>query len=551
MLVSGEFTDFEGAVMYRCYRCPGLKLPASAVEVEPVKNLQSIMGLDTDEFSFPSHAISECVLEISNTEDVPGEIFSLDSWEVRRLEDVKISATHDEALPPLSLSLKHAFMDTVSFSGVCGDMIIGSRFANSPLYVKDITFQGLELEGEVRIFNSLLTGVDFSRIVPQFPDEGVCIYVDDSLVGDVDLGDLLEKRLIVFRHVVLLSKQGYLEISKFKDVVKSRIQYFGDGAHTEIVCDSPERIPFSAGVDFSISVRGANFEGHRTVIELIEASVQGSDFRGSVLGSASLSTAFDFQFLLESDTRIWGDAAEHTIFMQALLSGKAALFRATNFSNAKLLAVSIFAIKPFIDDEGYKEVLREITVFESCDFTDALLGSVILSLRSYVPARRFTDGSLITEYKELLSKQFIEGVEEPISFKNCNFDGCVSYVQDIREHGGIFFGPNSISENLDLAGRELLAYFGKGSSYTNVNFSRCVFIDVGAIVISDCTFIDCNFSESTAPLSIFQNCMFTRCDFRGIDVPQALFQSCVFEDCESPVAYDIVPTGNMLEVKAR
>lgn len=207
-------------------------------------------------------------------------------------------------------------------------------------------------------------------------------------------------------------------------------------------------------------------------------------------------------------------------------------------------------IKPFIDDEGYKEVLREIAVFENCDFTDALLGCVILSLRSYAPARRFKDGSLITEYKELLSKQLIEGVEEPISFKNCNFDGCVSYVQDIREHGGIFFGPNSISENLDLAGRELLAYFGKGGEYTKIDFSRCLFISVGALPIRNCTFTDCDFSKSTAPLSIFVDCMFTRCDFRGVDIPQALFESCVFEDCEPPVDYDIVSTGNMLNVKA-
>lgn len=325
MLVSGELTDFEGAVMYRCYRSPDLKLPTTAVEVAPVKNLQSIMGLDTDEFSFPSRAISGCVLEISNTEDVPGEIFSLDSWEVRRLEDVRISATHDEALPPLSIYLRHSFMEDVSFSGVCGDIIIGSRFAKIPLYVKNLTFQDLELEGKIRIFSGLLMGVELSGIIPQYPDEGFCIYADGCLIGDIDFGDLLENRMVVFREGTLLSKQSYLEISKFQDVVKSRIQYFGDGAHTEIVCDSPERIPFSAGVDFSISVRDANFEGHRTAIELTEASVQGSDFRGSVLGSASLSTAFDFQFLLESETRIWGDAAEHTIFMQALLSGKAAL----------------------------------------------------------------------------------------------------------------------------------------------------------------------------------------------------------------------------------
>ena len=296
-------------------------------------------------------------------------------------------------------------------------------------------------------------------------------------------------------------------------------RYFGDGYSTVGGCREL-RMP-GYGLE-GWNVRHAHLGGFTCHLR---GHIRQTDFSGTYFG------------VLEGDQ----ETAARILF-RGIESTSIPLFSNCKFKGSEVLYLSLIA--EWGRYRGYYKYgdeyadPQECVIFESCDFSDALIGDIAThsSYRAVVPAYNFH------------SKESLEERSVPIDlFRNCTFTGCISYVHDISELGGIYMGDFSENRGLRLRDRVLPSTIGKQSGFYDCIFENCTFEHGSLFVLygvwENFKLLNCDMSSRSRGL--IDRSTLRGCDFSGTRLPKngILLASCTVEGLIIDDTMELVSDG--------
>ena len=195
-------------------------------------------------------------------------------------------------------------------------------------------------------------------------------------------------------------------------------------------------------------------------------------------------------------------------------------------SEVKILYISLERIDvidtAFSEVGGIEEISREFSIFENCDFSNALIydiGLVFKGLRGVIRESDLAHMDVLEEIQTLRDEsdgRICKDTQLDIMFKSCNFSNCISYRYDVSSYGGVFFGEGAEHNGLVLRNRRLFGLFTFPQKWENCIFQDCTFISELMLtdsILKNCSFINCIFE---APIyNCIQNTILTGCRFEG------------------------------------
>lgn len=261
---------------------------------------------------------------------------------------------------------------------------------------------------------------------------------------------------------------------------------------------------YTSRLDFDWSVRNSDIRGLHLRL-YYDRMVNSANFKGSVFGTihsdAKIATFFDFKG--------WSpQSGELTIYGDEIKPFRG-LFENVDFSDTLFNNVYIKVVSEGVYSGLYSYRYGKLPAFEDCDFSNSFIGFVA-----------YTNSS----NQEYHKSRFVEFDPENVKFKNCNFEGCISFRRkEVGRKGGYYFGRKCEYTNLNLQGRKMLGNEFELATITNSNMKGCTWYS--HLVFASSNFEGCDFSNLKMDPFVFEDnevhlnaysSNLRGCDFRGL-----------------------------------
>lgn len=266
---------------------------------------------------------------------------------------------------------------------------------------------------------------------------------------------------------------------------------------------------YTSLLDFDWSVRNSDLRGLHLGLDY-DRMVNSANFKGSVFGSIRsdrIATFFSFRgWSPYSDEPMFEEEYDYLKFDVKPFRG---LFENVDFSDTLFNNVYINAtsyeqyggLHPYLDGK--------LPAFEDCDFSNSFIGFVA-----------YTNSS----NQEYHTNRYVKFDPKNVKFKNCNFEGCISFRRkEVGRKGGYYFGPTCEYTNLNLQGRKMLGNEFELATITNSNMKGCTWYS--HLVFAASNFEGCDFSNLKMDPFVFEDnevhlnaysSNLRGCDFRGL-----------------------------------
>lgn len=265
---------------------------------------------------------------------------------------------------------------------------------------------------------------------------------------------------------------------------------------------------YTSMLDFDWPVRNSDLRHLHLRLDY-DRMVNSANFKGSVFGTTHSDTRIATFFSFKGWSAYAGKPMHDEEYGYIDVEPFRGLFENVNFSDTLFNNVYINALS--YEQYGGLHPYRDgkLPAFEDCDFSNSFIGFVA-----------YTNSS----NQEYHKNRYVEFDPKSVKFKNCNFEGCISFRRkEVGRKGGYYFGRKCEYTNLNLQGRKMLGNEFELATITNSNMKGCTWYS--HLTFAGSNFEGCDFSNlKMDPFIFFENKVHLNafgsnlrgCDFRGL-----------------------------------